>query len=113
MSHKSVYACVNDVVPCCHMKWRKEDIPPLPWAVYTGEEFPIRADNGTAAVRNDWTVELYEHSRDAELERKLGEAIRAEFGSYVKRETWVESEDCLMVTYDFSEFERIEDEQQG
>lgn len=114
MSHKSVYECVSEVVPCRHMSWSIEDqAPALPWAVYTGEEFPIVADNKTVATRNDWTVELYEHSRDAKLERRLGEAIRAKFGNYVKRESWVKSQDCLMVTYDFSEFERIEDEQQG
>lgn len=109
MSHKDVYDCVSQVVPCRHMEWSlEEDVPPLPWAVYTGEEFPIRADDSTLAIRNAWTVELYEHARDAELERRLGEAIRAEFGSYVRRESWVKSEDCLMVAYEFQEIERIE-----
>lgn len=116
MSHRSVYECVNAIVPCRHMEWSlEEDVPPLPWAVYVGEQFPICADNGTLATRNDWTVELYEHSRDAELEKALGKAIGAEFGNYTRRESWVKSEDCLMVTYEFQEIERIEDdcEEQG
>lgn len=116
MSHKTVYECVSGLVPCRHMEWSLEDdVPPLPWAIYTGEEHPVCADNSTLAVRNDWTVELYEHARDAALEKALGEAIRAEFGNYTRRESWVKSEDCLMVTYEFHEIERIDNdcEEQG
>lgn len=111
MSHRKVYECVSRFVPCRHMEWSlEEDVPPLPWAIYTGEEHPVCADNSTLAVRNDWTVELYEHARDAEIEKALGEAIRAEFGNYTRRESWVKSEDCLIVTYEFHEIEGVDND---
>lgn len=117
MSHKDVYDCVSEIVPCRHMEWSlEEDVPPLPWAIYTGEETLFASDNGAYAKRLDWTVELYEHSRDAVLEKKLGDAILQKFGKYTRRESWVKSEDMLMVTYDFFEFEGIEEngtEEQG
>ena len=105
MAHSDVYACVSAVVPCRHMEWPDDSAPALPWAVYTCEDDPIVADDFQMAVTHRWTVELYEKRRDAELERELGDAIVAAFGNYTKRESWIASQDCLMVTYDFREIE--------
>lgn len=105
MSHADVYECVSGVVPCRHMEWPAGTAPALPWAVYTCEDDPIVVDDFQIGVIHRWTVELYEKRRDAELERQLGAAIVAAFGNYTKREVWIESQDCLMVTYDFREIE--------
>lgn len=104
MGHARVYATVSPVVQVSHMDWHGH-APPLPWAVYHGEDSPYRADNGQFAVKHSWTVELYERVRDSELEQRLGAAIRDSFGSYRRNETYVESEECLMVSYYFSEIE--------
>ena len=105
MSHADVYACVSEVVPCRHEQWPDDTAPELPWAVYTGESSPIVMDDTQEGVIWDWTVELYERRRDAQLENNLGAAIIAAFGNYTKREVHIESEDCLMVTYDFRQIE--------
>lgn len=110
MSHQKVYETVTSCdIPCRHIEWGQDEEPShLPWALYLGEEHPFCADDGVWAVRFDWTVELYEEHRDAALERKLWAAIAAAFGPPSKKETRLKSEGMLMVTYDFSEIEVLE-----
>lgn len=114
MSHELVQQTVQSVgIQCRHMDWGDETPTKLPWAIYTGEETPIASDDTMSAVRNDWTVELYEAKRNADLERRLGAAILKAFGPYKKREVWVKSEGCLIVTYDFTEIETYEGDING
>lgn len=87
------------------MAWPDKSAPNLPWATYEGHDDAIWANNHRIAVRHEWTVELYEKRRDRELEEALGESIAAAFGGYDRNESWVESEQCLMVAYYFSEIE--------
>lgn len=105
MSHERVNEVVSSFVPCRHMSWHDEKKPKLPWAVYYGEEVPFGADDELWASKLNWTVELYEECRDAQLEKELGAAINEAFGPYTKRESWVKSEGVLLVTYDFHEIE--------
>lgn len=114
MSHAEVNKAVTSCgIQCRHMDWGDERPPKLPWAVYMGDEAPIVSDDTTSVVRYDWTVELYEAERDKDLEERLGAAILQAFGPYRKREVWVSSEKCLMVTYDFTEIETYEGDTNG
>lgn len=105
MAHKDVQSVVSAVVPCIHMAWPDGSAPELPWAVYTGDTDPFCADDREIARTTRWTVELYERRRDAKLETELANAIRAAFGACARRESWVSSEQCLMVAFDFCEVE--------
>lgn len=108
MSHKEVYAVVSELVPCRHMSWGDEKKPKLPWAVYYADQLPIEGDDAMWAQRLNWTVELYQQRRDAELERKLEGAINATFGTFSKEESWVKTEGVLLVTYSFYELEGVD-----
>lgn len=105
MGHAKVYQVVSAVVPCAHMAWVDDSAPNLPWATYHGDDIDVWSDNSRTAVRHNWTVELYEKRRDKVLEQALGNAIEAAFGGYTRRESWIESEQCLMISYDFDEIE--------
>lgn len=105
MSHRSVYQAVSSVVPCAHIEWENGSAPEMPWATYDGDSDAVWAGDEQIAVRHKWTVELYEKRRDAAVEKELGDAIRAAFGGYDRRESYISSEKCLMVAYDFEEIE--------
>ena len=105
MGHAKVYQAVSAVVPCAHMAWLDKSAPNLPWATYEGHDDAYWADGKRVAVVHHWTVELYEETRDRQLEEALGASIEAAFGGYDRNESSVESEKCLMVAYYFSEIE--------
>ena len=105
MSHKDVYAAVSPIVPICHIEWPEGSAPALPWALYDGEDDPICAGDEQIAVRRHWTVELYEPRRNAALELEVANALREKFGAVTRRESWIESEDMLMVAYTFYQIE--------
>ena len=105
MAHADVYSTVSSVVPCAHMAWTDRSAPDLPWATYSGSDEAIWAGDARIGVVHRWTVEHDEKRRDRELEEALGDAIAEAFGGYDRDESWVDSEQCLMVTYDFSEIE--------
>ena len=105
MAHKDVYEVVSAKVPTRHMEWPNDTAPPLPWALYHGEDTPIVADDVQIAVRRRWTVELYEKRRDKELETELANALRVRFGSVKREESWIENDNMLEVIYTFYEIE--------
>lgn len=105
MSHADVYQTVSPIVPVRHIEWPNDSAPALPWAVYDGEDVPISADDGQAAVRHRWTVELYEMARDPELEQALATALRERFGSIRRKEAWIADEGMLQVVYTFYQIE--------
>lgn len=108
MARADVQECVSTVVPCRHMAWTIGSAPELPWAVFYGERTILAADGDTYTINHRWTVELYEKHANGELERQLLDALRARFGAVQpSSETWIESENCLMTVYRFSEIERI------
>lgn len=109
MSGADVYAAVTSCgIPCRRSDWGDEKPPKLPWAVYTCEDVPFSADGHVCKVKHYWTVELYEERRSKKLESKLGAAIDAAFGPYTRRESWVESQKCLLVAYDFAEIDEVD-----
>ena len=105
MSHEDVYRVVSAVVPCAHMEWPQDTAPPLPWALYHGSDTPICADDVQIAVKHSWTVELYQARSDAEKEKALADALRAEFGSVSREEAWVENDNMLEIIYTFYQIE--------
>lgn len=105
MSHERVYATVSSIVPCRHMEWPDDTAPNLPWALYHGEDVPIGADDMQIAVRHRWTVELYEARRNRKLEEELAGALRAEFGTVKRHESYVENDNMLDVIFTFYEIE--------
>ena len=106
MAHEDVYAAVSPVVPCCHMEWPNDSMPPVPFACYVLDwEQPIVADNVEIACKRKWNVELYEKRRDAALEKQLGNALREAFGSVRREELWIENDNLLEVVYTFYEIE--------
>lgn len=114
MSHKDVYSVISSIpvgdgtLPCAHIAWREGLAPKtLPWAVYyLDEETSIDADNTRFAHVRKWFVELYQASRDGELENALEQAIIDNFSPFEKSESWVSSENCLLTSYNFTEIER-------
>lgn len=105
MSYSKVYSTVSGVVPCVHMAWPVGSAPSLPWAVFYLDETEPVGDNGGYAERQEWIVELYQRSRDAELEKGLEAALRGSFGAIAKSESWSSSESCLITEYYFTDFE--------
>lgn len=105
MSHRDVYETVSQHVPCTHMEWPTDDVPPLPWACYYGEDRPIGADDSQLAVRHRWTVELYEKRRDKELEVNLANSLRERFGTIRRNVSYVENDNMLEVIFTFYQIE--------
>lgn len=105
MSHEDVQRTVSAIVPCCHMEWSVDTAPPLPWALYHGEDEPICADDIQIAVRHRWTVELYEKRTDENVELALANALRNEFGSVRREEQWIENDNMLEVVFTFYQIE--------
>lgn len=105
MSHADVYSAVSAVVPTSHVEWPNDSAPPLPWALYYGEEIPVSADNSEVAVRRRWTVELYEKRRDRKVEGAVASALRERFGPVRRNESYVENDNMLMVVFTFSQIE--------
>lgn len=87
------------------MEWPNDDAPTLPFACYYGEDRPICADDTQIAVERRWTVELYEKRRDRELEEAMSTALRGEFGSVRREESYIENDNMLMVIYTFRQIE--------
>lgn len=111
MGSKELYAAVTSCgIPCRRNDWGDEKPPKLPWAVYTCEDTPYASDNRTYGVKHYWTVELYEDRHNKKLEDELYAALEEAFGPSTRREVWVNSQKCLMVTYDFAEIETFEEE---
>jgi len=105
MSHEDVYSTVSAIVPCRHMEWPEDSAPPLPWALYHGEDDPICADDCQIAVRHHWTVELYQKGSDPDLELSLANALREKFGSVKRQEQWVENDNMLQILFTFYQIE--------
>lgn len=105
MSHADVYRVVSEFVPTTHMEWPNDSMPDLPMACYYGSDNSISADDFQIAVRHRWTVELYEKRRDAQLEKGLANALRAEFGQVNREESYIENDNVLMVVFTFYQIE--------
>ena len=106
MSHEDVYAVVSEHVPCCHMEWPNDSMPPVPFACYLlDREVPICAGDEQVASKLRWNVELYEKRRDKALEKALGDALRAAFGAVYREEQWIENDNLLEVVYTFYQIE--------
>lgn len=108
MSRETVVATVESCgIECAYAAFPVGTAPPLPWAVFTtSDDDPLMADGERWCGVTRWEVELYQEQSDAELERSLERAIEEAFGPWKKRETWVDSEDCLMTAYTFTDIER-------
>ena len=106
MSHADVYAAVSKHVPCCHMEWPDDKMPPVPFACYLLDyDKPICAGDEQIAVKRKWMVELYEKRRDKALEKALADTLREEFGSVRREEQWIENDNLLQVVYSFYQIE--------
>lgn len=106
MSHATVYAAVSKHVPCSHMEWPDDKMPPVPFACYLLDyDKPICAGDEEIAVRHKWMVELYEKRRDKALETALGDELRSQFGPVRRDEQWIENDNLLQVVYTFYEIE--------
>lgn len=111
MSHERVFNAIKETgVPCAHMAWPKGSAPALPWCVYYlgdnhGYYGGFYADDTNYANCNLWIVELYMEYRDSEIEKKIEDAINT-ISPFRRYEVWVEKENCMMVSYMFTEIER-------
>lgn len=92
-------------VECAHMCFPEGSAPPLPWAVYYLDTTNnAHADNSTWDYVCSWIVELYEKSKNPDLELSIAKELEKEFGSPPSmEETWIEEENCLLTTYRFTE----------
>lgn len=77
--------------------------PPPPFFVYMmDDDGSVEADDTDYTSVPSFRVELYERSADQDLENRVAQAIRSEFGPCSIMEDWIESERARMVTYSFS-----------
>lgn len=78
-------------------------VPPLPWFVYLMDgDGGLAADDCNYAEVPRFRVELYEKTRDAELESAVAEAIREAYGPVTVLPEWVSDEGVYMVAYSFA-----------
>lgn len=100
--YERVYACISSCgIPGALQAYPEGGAPPAPFFIYSMGEDEFYADGTVWARLYEARVELYESAPDFELERRVGEAIEAEFGPYSQMEDWIESEHARMVTYEF------------
>lgn len=92
-------------IECAHLAFPEGSAPALPWAVYYLDYTDnLHADNSTWDSKPYWIVELYEKTKDVDLELSIAQAIEEAFMSPPSmEETWIESENCRMTTYRFTE----------
>lgn len=78
-------------------------VPELPWFVYLLDDdggFP--ADDIDFAEVPRFRVELYETSRDADLESSIADTIRATYGPVRIMPEYIPDENVRMVAYEFA-----------
>ncbi|WP_288070772.1 hypothetical protein [Adlercreutzia caecimuris] len=105
MSREEIVSMLDGLgIPAVHAAWRQGSAPHLPWAVLLMEEDAhLTADGRRWASFPRMRVELYQESSDSELEGSLEAALAGRYGDYEKTEAWVDSEDCLMCSYEFTD----------
>lgn len=89
-------------IPGAKVAFPEGGAPPLPWFVYRRRKRgELHADDKNYATVPHYSVELLMRENDPQLRETFEEAI-ASMGPYTAYETWVPTEQCLMVTYDFT-----------
>ena len=103
-AYEHVYATVTACgIPGTLEAYPVGEVPALPWFVYLlddGGEFP--ADDTDYAGIPRFRVELYEETRDADLESSIATAIRDAYGPVRIMPEYIPDEDCRMVAYEFA-----------
>lgn len=78
-------------------------VPALPWFVYLCDDCgALAADDTDYAAVPRFRVELYEESRNAELESTIADTIREVYGPVRIMPEYIPDEDCRMVAYEFA-----------
>lgn len=105
MSAKDVVSAVRSAgLPIAHVAWPVGSAPALPWCVYlVDEDNSLSADDTRYCALTRWRVELYTKQGDDSSAPALDKALIEAFGDYYKEETWVESEACVLTSYEFTE----------
>lgn len=89
-------------IPGTKYAYQEGAAPPLPWFVYMrrkkGEVF---GNDTNYAWLPHFRAELYMRENDPTLRERFEEAV-ASIGPYTAYESWIPSEQCLMVSYDFT-----------
>ena len=87
-----------------HQAYPKGGAPAPPFFVYDldsgGEVF---ADGSNWCETPRYRVQLLERQMDADLEQRLSNALRDEYGPVLVMEDWVESEHSRIVSYYFTD----------
>lgn len=89
-------------IPGTKLAYQEGEAPPLPWFVYLdrrGKDL-FACDINYAKVQR-YRAELYMRENDPDLIKRFEEAV-ASIGPYTSYETWVPTEQCLEIQYDFS-----------
>ena len=100
MRRKDIFDALSaSGIPVAHYCFPENAAPPLPWCVfYADMDGTFYADDERHYEAPQWTVELYERNADDQVESAL-EACIASLGTYSKVEAWLETENCLVITY--------------
>ena len=89
-------------IPGTRMAYPEGEAPPLPWFVYMRRKGgEVIADDRNWSKMYRFRAELYMREYDPELVERFEDAIGS-IGPYKADETWVPTERCLMVSYDFT-----------
>lgn len=98
--YQTILACG---IPGTYEAYPVGHVPELPWFVYLLDEAGSTfADDDNYAAIPRFRVELYEVSRDEDLESSIADAIREAYGPVDVLPTWVTDEGVHMVTYSFA-----------
>ena len=103
-AYEDVYSVACSVgVPGTLEAWPIGKAPSLPWFVYLlDEDGGLDADDDNYADVPRFRIELYEETRDSELEGSMEEAIREAFGPVSVIAEWIPDENARMVAYGFA-----------
>lgn len=99
-----VYQCVKALgLLGTKLAYPEGDAPAPPFFVYSVDDYgEVFADNSNWANLPRYRVELLEKYGDADLESKVLEALRAEFGPVVVYEDWDSTDHCKVTSYYFT-----------
>jgi hypothetical protein len=102
-AHEAVYAALLESgFPGTHMAYPLGEAPALPWWCYSEvSDGRLVADGENYAELPRFEVQFLQRERDPEARAAMESAIAA-IGPFRRSESWSESENCLITTYDFT-----------
>lgn len=102
MTYEEIATMVKEMgLPCAYHHFAEGESPPPPFVVFLSPgEHVFHADNIRYAGWKQLDVELYTDIKNPAAEQMVEDVLTAHEISYVKSETWIESEKLYEVLYE-------------